>query len=51
MERQVTITSFQPVRLEEMRACAPAFPAGWLVGEVQEAMIVSFRSVSLTSLP
>jgi len=50
MERQVTITSFQPVRLEEMRACAPAFPAGWLVGEVQEAMIAQAHALGVTQL-
>jgi glycerophosphoryl diester phosphodiesterase len=28
MEKQVTITSFQDVRLEEMRAYAPELPTG-----------------------
>ena len=34
MSDQVTITSFQRVRLEEVRAYAPELPTGWLVGEV-----------------
>src|SRR6185436_19240053 len=40
MEGQLTMTSFQKVRLEEMRAYAPELPTGWLVREVSDATIV-----------
>jgi glycerophosphoryl diester phosphodiesterase len=50
MEGQVTITSFQHVRLEEMHAYAPELPTGWLVGEVSEAMIAQARAMGVTQL-
>lgn len=50
MEEQVTITSFQNVRLEEMRAYAPALPTGWLVVEVSEAIIAQARAMGVTQL-
>ncbi len=50
MEKQVTITSFQSERLEEMRAYAPELPTGWLVGEVSEAIVAQARAVGLTQL-
>ena len=50
MEGQITITSFQKVRLEEMRAYAPELPTGWLVVEVSEAIIVQARAMGVTQL-
>ena len=50
MEGQVTITSFQQARLEEIRACAPALPTGWLVNAVTDALIARARSMGLTQL-
>src|SRR5688572_14361899 len=48
MEGQVTITSFQSVRLEEMRACAPELPRGWLVREVSDALIAQAHALGVT---
>ena len=42
MEGQVTITSFQNVRLEEMRAYAPELPTGWLVVEINMFTLLRF---------
>lgn len=50
MAEQVTMTSFQKVRLEEIRAYAPALPTGWLVGEVSDAIIAQARAIGLTQL-
>jgi glycerophosphoryl diester phosphodiesterase len=50
MEEQVTITSFQNVRLEEIRAYAPELPTGWLVVEVREAIIAQARAMGVTQL-
>jgi glycerophosphoryl diester phosphodiesterase len=50
MEEQVTITSFQKLRLEEIRAYAPELPAGWLVFKVNEAIIEQARVMGLTQL-
>jgi glycerophosphoryl diester phosphodiesterase len=50
MEEQVTMTSFQHVRLEEMRAYAPALPTGWLVVEVNEAVIAQARAMGVIQL-
>ena len=50
MAAQVTITSFQRVRLEETRAYAPELPTGWLVAEVTDAVIAQARAMGLTQL-
>ena len=50
MEGQVTITSFQDVRLEEMHGYAPELPRGWLVREVTDAVIARARRMGLTQL-
>jgi glycerophosphoryl diester phosphodiesterase len=50
MEGQVTITSFQNARLEEMRAYAPELPMGWLVREVSDALIAQARAMGVTQL-
>jgi glycerophosphoryl diester phosphodiesterase len=47
MERQVTITSFQSVRLEEMRAYAPELPMGWLVREVNDSIIAQAHAIGV----
>lgn len=46
----VTITSFQKARLEEIRAYAPELPAGWLVPEVSDSIVVQAQELGLTSL-
>jgi glycerophosphoryl diester phosphodiesterase len=50
MERQVTVTSFQSARLEEMRACAPELPMGWLVREVNDSIIAQAHAIGVTQL-
>jgi glycerophosphoryl diester phosphodiesterase len=50
MEEQVTITSFQSVRLEEMRAYAPELPLGWLVRDVSDAIIAQAHAMRVTQL-
>lgn len=50
MTEGVTFTSFQKARLEEVRACAPEFPTGWLVAEVSESTIAQARALGLTQL-
>ena len=50
MEEQVTITSFQYARLEEMRACAPELPAGWLVRDINDETISKAHKIGLSQL-
>jgi glycerophosphoryl diester phosphodiesterase len=50
MEKQVTITSFQKTRLEEMRVYAAEFPTGWLVAEVSDATIAQARAIGVSQL-
>jgi glycerophosphoryl diester phosphodiesterase len=50
MVDQVTITSFQHVRLEEIRAYAPEFPTGWLIMEVSDTTIAQARALGLSQL-
>jgi len=50
MAEQVTVTSFQQVRLEEARAHGPELPTGWLVAEVSEAIIAQARALGLRQL-
>lgn len=50
MTAQVTMTSFQHVRLEEMRAHAPELPTGWLVADVSDAVIAQGRMMGLTQI-
>jgi glycerophosphoryl diester phosphodiesterase len=47
---QVTITSFQPTPLQEVRAYAPELPTGWLVPEVTETILAQARAMGLTQL-
>lgn len=50
MEGQVTVTSFQSVRLEEMRACAPELPMGWLVRDLNDSIIAQAHAIGVTQL-
>jgi len=50
MAGQVTITSFQKARLEEVRAYAPELPTGWLVPDVSDATIAEARRLRLTQI-
>jgi glycerophosphoryl diester phosphodiesterase len=50
MVDQVTITSFQRARLEEIRAHAPELATGWLVAEVSEAVIAQGRRLGLRQI-
>jgi len=50
MEEQVTITSFQQAWLEEISDYVPELSAGWLVVEVNDAIIEQARAMSLTQL-
>lgn len=50
MVDQVTITSFQKARLEEIRAYAPQLTTGWLLAEVSDAVIVQARDIGLRQI-
>lgn len=50
MESQVTMTSFQDVRLGEIRAYAPELPVGWLVQEVDDRTIARAHDMGVTQL-
>jgi glycerophosphoryl diester phosphodiesterase len=50
MEKEVTVTSFQDVRLEEMRAYAPELPTAWLVREISDPIITQAREMGVTQL-
>jgi glycerophosphoryl diester phosphodiesterase len=50
MERHVTVTSFQSVRLEEMRAYAPELPTGWLVRELNDSIIAQAHAIGMSQL-
>ena len=50
MTDQVTITSFQKTRLEEIRAYAPELPTGWLVRDMNDAVIAQARDLGLRQI-
>ena len=50
MTAQVTMTSFQQLRLQEVRRYAPELPTGWLVREVNQATIAQARQLGVTQL-
>lgn len=50
MVEQVTITSFQRARLEEIRTYAPELPTGWLLAEVSDAVIAWARDIGLRQI-
>jgi glycerophosphoryl diester phosphodiesterase len=50
MVDQVTITSFQRARLEEIRAYAPQLATGWLLPEVKDAAIAQAKDIGLRQI-
>ena len=46
----VTMTSFQIDKLEALRAHAPELPAGWLLRQIDEAVIAKARALGLAQL-
>jgi glycerophosphoryl diester phosphodiesterase len=50
MADQITVTSFQKPRLEEIRAYAPEMAAGWLVAEADDMAIAEARAMGLTQI-
>jgi glycerophosphoryl diester phosphodiesterase len=50
MVGEVTITSFQYARLEEMHAYAPELSTGWLVADVTDAVIAQGRAVGVRQI-
>jgi glycerophosphoryl diester phosphodiesterase len=50
MVDQVTITSFQKVRLEEAHGYAPELPRGWLLAEVSDTVIAQARDLGLRQI-
>src|SRR5207249_3788287 len=50
MTGDVTMTSFQEIRLEEVRSYAPDLPTGWLVGDVSDAITREARTIGVTQL-
>jgi len=50
MVQHVTLTSFQPTHLQATQTYAPALPLGWLVGEVNDAIIAQARALGCTQL-
>ena len=50
MGDQVTITSFQKVRLEEIRAYAPELPTGWLLMEVSDMIVAQAHAMGVTQI-
>ena len=47
MANDVTVTSFQKARLEEIRVYAPELPAGWLVTEVDDRITTQAHQLGL----
>jgi glycerophosphoryl diester phosphodiesterase len=47
---QVTITSFQKARLEEIRAYAPELPTGWLLAEASDAVVAQARTIGVRQI-
>jgi glycerophosphoryl diester phosphodiesterase len=50
MTEDVTITSFQRPRLEEVRAYAPELPSGWLVPDVSQTTIAEACRLGLVQI-
>ncbi len=48
--RDVTMTSFQKSKLEDLRACAPELPAGWLLRQIDDTVIGEARTLGITQL-
>jgi len=50
MVQHITFTSFQPTHLQTIRAYAPEFPTGWLVGEISDAVIAQAHALGCAQL-
>jgi len=50
MVDEITITSFQKSRLEEIRSYAPKLPAGWLLPEVSSVAIAQAHELRLRQI-
>jgi glycerophosphoryl diester phosphodiesterase len=50
MTEEVTVTSFQRPRLEEVRAYAPELPTGWLVPDVSQTPLAEARRLGLVQI-
>ena len=50
MAQHVTFTSFQHTHLQTMRAYAPELPTGWLVREINEAVIARAHALGCAQL-
>ena len=50
LQEQVTITSFQKERLEEMRSYAPELPTAWLVVAVRKSIIAQAEELGFSQL-
>jgi glycerophosphoryl diester phosphodiesterase len=50
MAQHVTFTSFQYSHLQTMRAYAPELPAGWLVGEISDAVLAQAHALGCVQL-
>ena len=50
MTQHVTLTSFQHAHLQTMRAYAPEWPTGWLVGEISAAVIAQAHALGCVQL-
>lgn len=50
MAQEVTMTSFQYARLEELREHAPELPAGWLIRELTGETIARARAIGLAQI-
>ena len=46
----VTITSFQKIRLEEIKAYAPELPTGWLVSEANDSIVAQSKEMGLMQI-
>lgn len=48
--QDVTMTSFQKSKLEELRAYAPALPVGWLLQNIDDAVVSEARTLGIAQL-
>ncbi len=50
LSNSVTMTSFQKIKLEDLRTYAPELPTGWLLREIDEAIIAEARRLGIAQL-
>ncbi len=48
--QDVTMTSFQKSKLEDLRTYAPNLPAGWLLRQIDDALVSEARALGITQL-